>query len=182
MQVSSEFYQVIKSLHICFMVAWFAGLFYLPRILIYQTEAYDKTDEGKRAVVEQMKIMARRLWYIITWPACILTTLFGISMLALNPALLKMPWMHVKLGFVGVLLLYQVFTHRIYAKLQNDRPSLSSQRLRLFNEIPTLLLFAIIFTVVFRSTDSWLYGVIGLVSLGVILTLGVSVYKKIRRD
>src|SRR5690606_2899818 len=98
----------IKSLHIIFVVSWFAGLFYMPRLFIYHSEAALKPKVEADILIAQFKIMERKLWYIITWPAGILTIAFGIWMLIINSAYLNMPWMHLKLGFVLVLIVYHL--------------------------------------------------------------------------
>lgn len=171
---------VAKALHIIFVVAWFAGLFYIPRLFIYQTEA--RQGPHAQALTAQFKIMSQRLWYIITWPACILATVFALWMLLLHPAYLSMPWMHLKLGLVALLLLYHFSLHLLYRRLQRDVYPMTSTRLRLYNEVATLLLFAIVFTVVFKDLRSWAYGVAGLLVLGVLLSAGVMVYRKVRKS
>jgi putative membrane protein len=175
-------YLTVKALHLIFVVAWFAGLFYMPRLFIYQTEASAVREPGQDRVVAQLKLMANRLWYIITWPAFILTTGFASWLLILNPSLLEMPWMHVKLGFVVALIGYHLSLHWLYRKLQNDRYPMTGTQLRFYNELATVLLFAIIFTAILKGTMSWLYGVVGIVGLGVILSLGIALYKRIRKD
>ena len=172
-------YLSAKALHLIFMVAWFAGLFYMPRLFIYQTEA---AHGKKQAVVGQLKLMAQRLWRIITWPAFILTLGFGIWMLALNPAYLSMPWMHLKLSFVAILIGYHLSLQWLYKNLQKEKYPWSSTQLRFYNEVATILLFAIIFTAVFRDTTKWVYGVAGLIGLGVLLSFGIMLYKKVRKD
>jgi putative membrane protein len=169
-----------KALHIIFVVAWFAGLFYIPRLFIYQTEAADKPVQEREVLTPQFKLMTWRLWYIITWPACILATLFAVWMLFLLPAYIQMPWMHVKLGLVAILLAYHGSLHWIFLKLQKDQYPMSAGKLRFYNELATLLLFAIVFTVVFKNTSSWYYGVLGILALGVALSAGVMLYKRFR--
>ena len=95
----NDSYNIIKSLHIIFMVCWFAGLFYIVRLFIYHVEARKKESEEKLILQNQYKIMQKRLWYIITWPAMILTVVFGAWMLILKPELLDFGYMHVKLSF-----------------------------------------------------------------------------------
>ncbi len=173
-------FNTIKALHIIFMVSWFAGLFYIPRLFIYHTEAL-KQDEPARSILSaQFKIMQRKLWYIITWPAGILTLVFGIWMLVINPDYLQMPWMHLKLAFVLVLIIYHLVCHRMYQQLQKDIAKNSSTKLRLWNELATLLLIAIVFIVVFRNTLSWIWGVVGIFLIAGILTAAVAIYKKRR--
>ena len=99
-------YLYLKALHIIFVVCWFAGLFYIVRLFVYYAEAQLKSDIEKEILSNQYQIMTSRLWYIITFPAAVLATIFGVWMLVENPALLQMPWMHVKLLFVVLLWLY----------------------------------------------------------------------------
>jgi putative membrane protein len=98
-----EYYNYLKSLHLIFVITWFAGLFYIVRLFVYQIEANDKPSPEKEILQKQYKIMTYRLWYIITWPSAILATVFALFLLHLNPAFLEMPWMQVKLGFVVLL-------------------------------------------------------------------------------
>ena len=99
----------VKALHIIFVVTWFAGLFYIPRLFIYQTEAEDKLEPAKSILQTQYKLMSKRLWYIITWPSAILASIFGIWMLIQNPFYLSQPWMLVKIAFVFALYFYHGF-------------------------------------------------------------------------
>src|SRR5690554_2960006 len=87
-------YLYLKALHIIFVVCWFAGLFYIVRLFVYYAEAQQKTALEKEILSKQYQIMTHRLWFIITYPAAVLATIFGVWMLIENPALLKMPWMH----------------------------------------------------------------------------------------
>ena len=103
-----ELYNYIKSLHLIFVITWFAGLFYIVRLFVYQIEANGKTSPEREILLKQYKIMTYRLWYIITWPSAILAVFFAIWLLILMPAWLQMPWMHVKLGFVVLLIAYQI--------------------------------------------------------------------------
>ncbi|HEX4886672.1 MAG TPA: CopD family protein [Luteibaculaceae bacterium] len=173
-------YFYIKALHIIFMVSWFAGLFYLPRLFIYHVEAQDKTAEVRSAFNEQFKLMQRRLWYIITWPAAILTFVFGFWMLYIYPEWLTAPWMHLKLGLVFLLAVYHLACGRLFSKHQRDVFPYSSFKLRLWNEVATLLLIAIVFVVVLKDTISWLYGILGIFIIAGGLTFAVARYKKRR--
>ena len=101
-----ELYNYIKALHLIFVITWFAGLFYIPRLFIYQIEAFYKPSPEKEILGKQLKLMAKRLWFIITWPSAILATLFAIWLLFLIPIWLEQGWMHVKLGFVVLLFWY----------------------------------------------------------------------------
>lgn len=170
----------LKSLHIIFVITWFAGLFYIVRLFIYHTEAELKPSPEKEILQTQYKLMSKRLWYIITWPSCILACVFAVWMLAQNVSYLTMSWMLIKLGFVGLLFLYHLVCQRIYTQLQNDIVKYSSFKLRVFNEIATLLLFAIVFLVVLKSTINWVWGVVGIFAVGLLLMGGIKLYKKVR--
>ena len=108
-----ETYHTIKSLHIIFMVSWFAGLFYIVRLYIYHTEAQKKPEMERAILSTQFIEMEKKLWWIITTPAMILTVIFGTWLLIANPGLLKMPWMHIKLAFVVLLLVYHFVCQKI---------------------------------------------------------------------
>ncbi len=170
----------IKALHIIFVVSWFAGLFYIPRLFIYHAEAQDKPEPERDILSQQFKLMQRKLWYIITWPAGVLALLFGSWMIVLNPVYLTFPWMLLKLGFVVFLVIYHLICGRIFTQFQNDVFKWGSFQLRLWNEVATILLFAIVFIVVFRDTLSWIWGVVGIFLVAGSLTLAIMLYKKRR--
>ncbi len=175
-----EHYNYIKALHLIFVITWFAGLFYIPRLFIYHIEASQKPSPEKEILSEQLKLMTKRLWNIITWPSAILATLFAIWLLILMPGLLQQPWMHVKLGFVVLLWIYHLKNHQIYTQLQQDEVKYTSRFMRIWNEGATLILFAIIFLVILKNAFNWIFGVVGILVLGILLTLGIKLYKRIR--
>ncbi len=179
--MDGDYLLAAKALHIIFVVSWFAGLFYIPRLFIYHVEADDLPQVEAAAVSRQLKLMARRLWFIISWPAMIIAVTAGIAMVIIVPAYLSMPWMQVKLGFVALLLLYHFSLHYIFRKQQKDRFPFTSTQLRFYNEVATVLLFAIVFTVVFKNTLSWIFGVGGIVGLGIVLSIAIMLYKWARR-
>ena len=176
-----EYYQHIKALHLIFVITWFAGLFYIPRLFVYQIEAFHKPSPDKEILGKQLKLMAKRLWYIITWPSAILAILFAIWLVVLMPNLLKEPWMLVKLGFVVLLIVYHLKTHQYYKQLQRDEVTKSSGFMRIWNEGATFILFAVVFLVILRSALDWVFGVVGLIVLGILIMLGYKVYKNIRK-
>jgi putative membrane protein len=175
-----EYYNYIKALHLIFIVTWFAGLFYIPRLFVYQIEAFHKPSPEKEILGKQLKLMAKRLWNIITWPSAILATLFAVWLLILNPILLQLSWMHVKLAFVILLILYHLKTHQYYKQLQRDEVKKTSNFMRLWNEGATFILFAVVFLVILKSAINWVFGVVGIFALGVLLMLGFKMYKNIR--
>lgn len=176
----AQYYLYIKSLHIIFVVTWFAGLFYIPRLFVYQIEAFHKSSPEKEILGKQLKLMAKRLWFIITWPSSILAIFFGLALIYCNPGLLQASWMHVKLSFVLVLILYQIQTHIYYKQLQKDVVKKSSSFMRLWNEGATFILFAVVFLVVLKNSLNWIFGVVGIIVLGILLMLGYKIYKNIR--
>ena len=177
-----EYYNYIKSLHLIFVITWFAGLFYIPRIFIYHIEASLKSSPEKEILGTQLKLMAKRLWYIITWPSAILAILFGIWLLALAPYWFEQPWMHAKLGFVVLLIMYHLKTHLIFKELQKNQIKYSSNFMRIWNEGATLILFAVVFLVLLKSTLNMAYGMLGLVGLAILLMLGIKLYKRTRSE
>lgn len=171
----------IKALHIIFIVTWFAGLFYIVRLFIYQVEAYEKPEPEKTILGNQLKIMANRLWYIITWPSAVLTLIFGGWMIANLPSMLQLPFMQIKLSFVLILYLYHFACHKIYKQLQKDIVKYTSTQLRIFNEIATLILISVVFLIVLKNELNWLKGTVGFVLVTLLLMIGIRLYKKLRK-
>jgi len=176
----AEYYYYIKSLHIIFVVTWFAGLFYIPRLFVYQIEAFYKPPPEKEILGKQLKLMTKRLWFIITWPSSILAIFFGVLLIIPRLFYLTDSWMQVKLGFVLLLVIYQTRTHVYYKQLQKDIVKRSSSFMRIWNEGATFILFAVVFLVVLKNALNWVFGVIGIVVLGILIMLGFKIYKSIR--
>lgn len=175
-------YLYAKSLHIIFMVCWMAGLFYMPRLFIYHTEAKQKPVAEYKVLHAQFVLMERRLWWVITTPAMYIMIASALTMLYLSPAFLSQGWMQIKLGFVGLLLFYHFKSQHIMKQLAQERCPWTSSQLRLWNELSTVVLFAIVFLVIFRSAVDWVYGVVSLVGLAVLLMILIKLYKRYRRS
>ena len=173
-------YYYIKSLHLIFVITWFAGLFYIVRLFIYQIEAFHKPSPDKEILGAQLKIMAYRLWYIISWPSMILATAFAVWLMVLRPYYFSDAWMHVKLGFVVLLIIYHIKCHLIFKQLQKDIVKYSSNFMRLFNEGATIILFAVVFLVTLKSAVNWIYGVVGIIVFSILIMLGYKFYKRLR--
>lgn len=173
-------YLYIKSLHLIFVVTWFAGLFYIPRLFIYQIEANEKTEIERDILLPQLQLMTKRLWFIITWPSAILATFFACWLLYLAPDWLSQSWMHVKLLFVVLLFAYHFKCHHIYKQLSERQFKWTSNKMRLWNEGSTLILFSVVFLVILKNAFNWIYGVIGIFVLAGLLMLGIKLYKRIR--
>jgi len=174
------FFNISKALHLVFMVSWFAGLFYMVRLFIYFSETENENNEVKSILKKQFQIMQKRLWYIISWPAMILTIIFGIMMLILEPGFLDKSYMHYKLSFVFILVIYHLLCHVLFLQQQQNIVKFSSYQLRIWNEVATLLLVSIVFIIVLQNTLDWVYGSIGFLSIAILLMLGIRIYKKLR--
>ena len=172
-------YLAVKALHIIFVVSWFAGLFYIVRLFIYHTEAQLKPSNEAEILSAQFTIMEKKLWWIITTPAMVLTVVFGAWMLVLNPGLLSLPWMHIKLTFVLLLLVYHFVCQRLLKKVANGQFNWSSTQLRLWNELATLVLVAVVFLVELQHSMNWIGGTVGFFGVGILLMLLIRIYKKI---
>ena len=175
-------YLYFKAIHIIFVVTWFAGLFYLPRLFIYFAEAEARPENEKKVLQDQFKIMQRRLWYGITWPSCVLTLLFGMSMLHSWFPLTDNPWLIVKLVFVLFLVLYHLSLGHIRKKQELGTSTYTSTQLRVWNEVSTIFLIAVVFLVVLKSILAMGQGIIGLVVLIALLMSAIMVYKKKREQ
>ena len=173
-------YLYFKAIHIIFVVSWMAGLFYSVRLFIYHTEANTLPEVERNILQKQYGIMESRLWNIITTPAMVLSVLAGLGMLYINPALVQEGWMHLKLGFVVALLLYHFICQRMIGQFKQGIFNWSSTQLRLWNEVATILLVAIVFAVILRTALDLAYGLIGLVVLGGSIMVAVKLYKKYR--
>ena len=175
-----EYFNYIKSLHIIFVITWFAGLFYIPRLFIYYIEASVKPDPEKKILMDQFIIMMNRLWFIITWPSSILAIIFGLWMIVLVPNWLFENWMIAKLGFVFLLVLYHLKTHFILKELQSGLIKYSSNFMRIWNEITSVILVSVVFLVVLKNNISWFKLTVGLIIFISSLLFIIKLYKRFR--
>jgi protoporphyrinogen IX oxidase len=171
-------YFYVKALHIIFIVTWFAGMFYIVRLFIYNTEANEKEGLEKEILQKQFNIMIKRLWMGITWPSAVLTLVFGAWMGILYGSIPA--WLWVKLGFVAGLYAYHFTLQKIYADEMKGIFKYTSNQLRIWNEVATVFLIAIIMIVTVKTGMSWLWGITGLVLFSILLMSAVKIYKKIR--
>ena len=178
-------YNYIKALHIIFVVTWFSGMFYMPRLFIYNTEAREKPEMVRTALHEQFNTMMKRLWYGITWPSAILTLVFGLTIMFKgnwNKVLLQPEgrWLLVKLCFVAGLYVYHLTLHKIFKQQLQGNFNYSSQQLRIWNEVATVFLIAIVMLAVVKQSMSFIWGLIGLFVFIVLLMSAIKIYKLIR--
>lgn len=171
-------YLYIKAIHIIFVVTWFSGMFYLVRLFIYNREAQDKASPEKEILTQHLGIMISRLYWAITFPSALLTLLFG-GWVSSNFWPFD-TWLWLKLFFVFLLYLYQYSLHVIYKQQKQGIFKHSSQQLRLWNEVPTIILVAVVFLVVIKQAMSLFYGITGLIGLILTLMIAIRLYKSIR--
>jgi len=173
-------YFYIKALHIIFIVTWFAGLFYMVRLFVYSAEANDKSEPERSILLKQFGLMQKRLWYGITWPSAILTLIFGTWIGILYGSLPS--WLLVKLFFVVGLFIYHLSLQSIFNQQKKENFKWTSQRLRMWNEVATLFLIAIIMLAVVKELLSVVWGIVVLVAFTFLLLLAIKIYKKYRKD
>lgn len=180
-------YSYIKALHIIFIVTWFAGMFYIVRLFIYNTEASQKAEPESSILQKQFSVMIKRLWLGITWPSAILTLVFGPWVLfngGWNKILFAEAgrWLLLKLIFVLLLYIYHFTLHSIYMQQMRGVFRYSSQQLRIWNEVATIFLVAIVMLATVKQSISWVWGLVGLVGLGIVLMSAIKIYKALRKE
>ncbi|MEP7250725.1 MAG: CopD family protein [Ginsengibacter sp.] len=173
-------YFYIKALHIIFVVTWFSGLFYMVRLFVYTAEANSKTEPERTILLNQFKVMQKRLWYGITWPSAILTLIFGTWIGILYGSLPL--WLIVKLGFVVLLFIYHLSLNTIFRQQQHLLFKWSSQQLRVWNEVATIFLIAIVMLAVVKQLLSVVWGISVLIAFAILLMLAIKIYKKYRKN
>jgi putative membrane protein len=174
-------YSWFKAFHIVGIVVWFAGLFYLVRLFIYHVEANQEPEPARTILKNQYQIMEKRLYSIITTPGMLVTIAMAIGLLTTEPDVLKEGWLHVKLGFVVLLIGYHHYCKRLMKQLAEDKCKWNSQQLRALNEAPTVMLIVIVLLAVFKNnlpTDITVWGIVGLV---VAMAATIQLYARKRR-
>jgi putative membrane protein len=175
-------YSYLKAIHIIFVVTWFAGLFYMPRLLVYNREANDKPQPERKVLHEQFTLMMKRLWYGITWPSAVLTLILGLTVMVKggwHTMLFQKEgqWLLLKLVFVLLLYIYFLIEHSIFRSQVKGVFRYSSQQLRVWNEIATVFLVAIVLLVVVKQNMSVVWGLTGLILFIVVLMSAIKIYK-----
>lgn len=140
----TQLYLWIKTFHIIFMVTWFSGLFYLPRLFVYHAMTSDKIG------YDRFLIMERKLYYGITYPGGVLTTLLGLFLLHLNPTLLQHNRVILKLSLVSILWVFHFMCGYYYKRFKENSNEKSHVYFRFFNEFPVLILVSVIYLVIVK--------------------------------
>ena len=180
-------YEYLKALHIIFIVTFFAGMFYIVRLFIYNTEANARPQPDRSILKKKLNIMISRLWLGITWPSAILTLILG-PWVMMNGPYGKMllngnaDWLLIKLCFVLLLYVYHFTLHAIYRQEAKGIFKYSSQQLRVWNEVATIFLVPIVMLATFKSSISWLWGLVGLIGFVIVLMSAIKIYKVLRKD
>jgi putative membrane protein len=172
----------LKALHVIFVVTWFAGMFYIVRLFIYNTEANERPENERKILQQQYSLMIRRLWLGITWPSAVLTLIFGpLVMLAFGYFGHVPRWLTIKIVFVVLLYAYHLSIHSIYKQQIRGIFKYSSQKLRIWNEVATVFLVAIVMLVVVKESMSMVWALAGLFLFVILLMTAIRIYKNIRR-
>lgn len=171
-------YLYVKAVHIIAVVSWFAGLFYLPRLLVYHTEAQQQPEEARKVLNSHLVKWQKLLFNAIMGPAMVLSIITGALMLYLTPAWLEQGWLHLKLGFVLLVLHYHFYTRKLVIEMRKGIFRWTSVRLRLWNELATILLVAIVFLVILKSSFDWIWGVLGVIAFAVTIMLAVKLVNR----
>ena len=175
-------YGIVKALHIIAFTCWFAGLFYVVRLFIYNTEARDRNDNPE--LIEQLTVMQRRLWNGITTPAMVFTMIFGLWLAHLYVQSYggAPTWLIIKLALVGSRVGYHYMLGIIHRRLTDGSSTWSSKSLRMVNEVATLFLVAIVFVAVLKSTLTLSVAATILLVFTVLLVGGFMLYQKVRKS
>ncbi|HET7179443.1 MAG TPA: CopD family protein [Chryseosolibacter sp.] len=172
----------LKAIHIIFIVTWFAGLFYMPRLFVYIIESNQKPEPERSILLKQLNMMASRLWFGITWPSAIITLGMGTALIVNQPEWLQQGFMHIKLTLVFFLYLYHFSLQYVFNQLRRGVVRYSSQQMRMWNEVSTLFLISIVFIIVLKNTLSMLWGLVGLLCITGLILAGMAVYKRTRKN
>ena len=139
-------YLLFKSLHLIAVVSWMAGLLYLPRIFVYHVENIEKKES-----IEIFKVMEKKLYFYIMYPAMVLSWIFGLILISIiGFSSLSFLWLKLKLLFVVLLTIYHFYLGKCLNKLKVDTNNTTSKFFRIINELPTILLILIVFIVIFK--------------------------------
>lgn len=170
----------LKAVHIIFIVTWFAGLFYMPRLFVYIRESFERPEPERSILRKQLTAMASRLWYGITWPSAVITLGMGAALLIHQPEWLQQGFMHVKLTLVFFLYCYHFSLQFLFNQLKRGITRYSSGQMRLWNEVATLFLISIVFVIVLKNALSMLWGLAGLLAVTALILAGMALYKNYR--
>lgn len=154
---AANWYSVAKAMHLIGMVSWMAGLFYLVRLMVYHAEAGGMPGAQRDILSRQYNLMEWKVYKIILKPAVVITWVFGVLMLMIQPAWLQQAWMTGKLVFVLALTFYTYYCQAHIRLLENGKSTFTHVHYRVMNEVPTIILVGAVFLAVFRDRINWWY-------------------------
>lgn len=167
-------WSVLKALHLIAMVTYFAGTFHIVRLFVAHREALGRFEPERSILHTQFSAMQRRALYYLISPSLLLLLICGIWLLVKQPALLKEPFMHAKLGVVALLIFYHALVHRAHAQLTRGEMRWSGLQLQLFAQGATLLLFTLVVLVLLRDRLGWVWGATGLLVIGGVIAYAIA--------
>ena len=170
-------YNLLLAFHLISIVSWFAGVFYLVRLLVYHREALDKAKSNQIVLIPQFTLMENRLRNIIVIPS-LWFIIFTGGFLLYHSLAWSLPWFHFKAFFLILLFIYHYHSGLLMKQLQRGNTKWSSTHLRLYNEIATLLLLAIVFCAKLKDVKNIIIALTGVLVLGVILFMIIRLIKK----
>lgn len=153
---SIDWYYLAKAIHLIGMVSWMAGLFYLVRLMVYHAEAFGRPDSERLVLTRQYVLMEGKVYRVILQPALVITWVFGVLMLILQPHWLQQAWMLVKLSAVVLLTAYTAYCRGHIRRLECESGYFSHVHYRILNEVPTIVLLVVVLLAVFRTRTNWL--------------------------
>ena len=173
----------LKAFHIVFVVAWFAGLFYLLRMFVYFREAEDKPEPEKGILCKQFLLMQKRVFNIIAEPAMVITWLLGVTIIFLYGwEWFKIShWLHLKLVFLFFLSWFHMYCGRLIKKFEDGTNTFTSQQLRMMNEVPTMFLLCIALLAMVKNLWSFAMAIPIILIFGMLIFWGIKFYKKVRQ-
>lgn len=184
MTLYSTIFNVVKALHIIFMVSYFAGIFYIVRLLIYHVETLEKKDPERSILQKQYLYMEKQLWNIIILPASWMVLITGLTMILTEAHLyFNSRWMQIKIALVFLLIAYHLCCLKLLRDFKKNLFQYTSLQLRLWNEIATLLLISIVLAVVLKAEFVRLWPNIfgSLILLGLLITYIVKRFKNLKK-
>jgi protoporphyrinogen IX oxidase len=174
-------YLWFKSFHIIGFVAWFAGLFYLPRLFVYHIEAVERPEPEKKILQTEFSILEKRLYKLIMNPAMIFTLIMAAGIIWTEPEILKQTWLHAKIALVLLLVGFHHYCGRIIKKLEAGTCTISGIQMRRINEVPTVLLAIVVLLAIFKGSFPTSIAAWGTIAAVVAFAVIIQLYARNRR-
>lgn len=174
----AEIPALLKALHLFALVAYFAGTFHIVRLFVAHREAMSRWEPDRKILLDQFSGMERRALYFMVWPSLLAFAVLGGWILAVRPALLKLPFMHVLFGYLALLVAYHISVHRLHTLLNRGEVKWSAFQLSIWSQGATLFLFVLVALVIFRDRMGWVWGSLGLLVVGAVVMVLIGGLRK----